>query len=420
LHRKLKDLTGQSASQIIKEFRLKKAMEMLQNNVATSSEISYQVGFGSPSYFNTCFREYYGYPPGKVKRKRSFKKTRRRTISRSYLFASIAILVVLALIVLNIIPRLNRKELLDKSIAVLPFKNDSPDKETSFINGTMEEILNNLSKIEDLKVVSRNSVEKYRNSLMQTPDIAKELNVSYLLGGSGQREGDKIRLSVQLLDGRNDKQIWTGSYIREIEDIIVLQSEIAQKIAKEINVVITPIEKQLIEKISTSNIQALDYYRKGREEFLQYWIDNENREALSNAEVLYNLALESDSTFAQVYVGLAQVYSYKDYWATYWTEDFLDSAQTMADKALLFDSQLSDAYVIRGDYYREKNQPSNAIIEFDKAIKLNPNNWAAYAGKGRMHSMDDYIQCIYNLQTATTLNLGPELPFLSDHLVQLS
>ena len=77
LHRKLKLLTGQSSSQIIKVSRLKKAMEMLQNNVATSSEISYQVGFGSPSYFNTCFREYFGYPPGKVKRKRSFKTTKK-------------------------------------------------------------------------------------------------------------------------------------------------------------------------------------------------------------------------------------------------------------------------------------------------------------------------------------------------------
>ncbi len=83
LHRKLKFLTGQSSSQIIKESRLKKAMDLLQNNVATSSEISYQVGFGSPSYFNTCFREFYGYPPGKVKRKRSFKKSRKHAFYRS-------------------------------------------------------------------------------------------------------------------------------------------------------------------------------------------------------------------------------------------------------------------------------------------------------------------------------------------------
>jgi len=107
LHRKLILLKGQTASQIIKEFRLNRAMEMLQKNVATSAEIAYRVGFSSPSYFNTSFHKYFGYPPGEAKKNTFFKAPKRNAFPRKYLAALIAIVVIVALIVLNIIPRKN-------------------------------------------------------------------------------------------------------------------------------------------------------------------------------------------------------------------------------------------------------------------------------------------------------------------------
>ena len=123
-------------------------------------------------------------------------------------------MVIVGLIVLNVIPRTKNKEILDKSIAVLPFLNDSPDQEMYFINGVMEEILDNLCKIEDLRVVSRSSVEQYRDKLKPIPVVAGELDVCYVLEGSGQRDGDNIRLTVQLLDARKDQHLWSESYYR--------------------------------------------------------------------------------------------------------------------------------------------------------------------------------------------------------------
>jgi len=132
----------------------------------------------------------------------------------------------------------------EKSIAVLPFANDSPNDSTAyFINGIMEEILRDLSKVEDMKVLSRTSVEPYRNTAKSIAEIAKELGVVYILEGSGQRYGDNIQLRVQLIDAKNDKHLWSKSYEKEIlktDDIIAVQAQIAQAITTEIIALITP------------------------------------------------------------------------------------------------------------------------------------------------------------------------------------
>ena len=132
----------------------------------------------------------------------------------------------------------------EKSIAVLPFVNDSPNDSTAnFTNGIMEEILNDLSKVEDMKVLSRTSVEPYRNTAKSIAEIAKELGVVYILEGSGQRYGDNIQLRVQLIDAKNDKHLWSKSYEKEIlktDDIIAVQTQIAQAITTEIIALITP------------------------------------------------------------------------------------------------------------------------------------------------------------------------------------
>ena len=286
------------------------------------------------------------HPEGGIVKTEPAKKVIEESIppsSKGWKIASyISFVVIVILIVLNVIPRISAgKELgfLDKSIAVLPFKNDSPDNEKMyFINGTMEEILDNLCKIEDLRVVSRNSVEQYRDNPKPTPEIAVEMNVSYVLEGSGQREGNKIRLTVQLLDAKNDKHIWSESYYREIEDIFDIQNEIAQLVAAEINALITPEEKQLIEKIPTNSITAYDFYQRARQEHLSYQVGYQTRAVIPYVEDLYSKALEHDSTFAEAYVGLAHVYWDKHYWDTYFSEEFLDSVLILANIALSFNS----------------------------------------------------------------------------------
>jgi len=222
----------------------------------------------------------------------------------------LVVIVIAALFVFNVtgIRNIFKDDIdLEKSIAILPFINDSPDEENVyFINGIMEEVLNNLQTIRDLRVISRSSVEQYRDATRPTlPEIAKKLGVNYIVEGSGQKYGNKVRLRVQLIEATKDKHLWAKSYEKEIagtEDIFGIQSGIAVAIAGELKAIITPEEKQIIEKTATISLTAYDFYQRGREELLKYWSDN-NREALERAEDFYLKALHNDTAFALAYTG---------------------------------------------------------------------------------------------------------------------
>jgi len=184
LLRRVKKLTKISVSQFIRHERLKHAREILRQTASTVSEVSYQVGFGSTSYFIKCFRDYYGYPPGKLG-KRDFNESdsgqtsQRRRKRNIVIYGTILLIVFFAIVLIIIKPFPSRQNDLEKSIAVLPFKNDSNDSSNVyFINGLMESILNNLQKIEDLRVISRTSVEKYRNNPKTGPEKLKYYNFS--------------------------------------------------------------------------------------------------------------------------------------------------------------------------------------------------------------------------------------------------
>jgi len=145
------------------------------------------------------------------------------------------------------------------------------------------------------------------------PEVAEEMNVDYILEGSGHRDGNNVRLIVQLLDGRKDQHLWSKTYDADIEEIFSMQSEIAQLIAAEIKAIISPDERELIEKIPTSSLTAFDYYTQGKEEHLKYEMTGDS-EALERAVKLYNLALKYDSAFAQAYTGLGRAYWHKNSW----------------------------------------------------------------------------------------------------------
>ncbi|KPL13639.1 MAG: hypothetical protein AMS26_13725 [Bacteroides sp. SM23_62] len=347
--------------------------------------------------------------------------------SNSWKIASyISFVVIVALIVLNIIPRTNlskKRSILDKSIAVIPFIDDSPNKDNEhIINGIMDDLLINLQSIKDLRIPGRTSTEQYRNNPKPIPEIAAEMNVAYIVEGSGQRYGNKIRLRVQLVEGATDKHIWADSYDEVIngpEDIFRIQGQIAKSIAAELQAVITPEEKQLIEKVPTTSLTAHDFYQRGRDEQSKYWLDNDNKNALERAEDFYYKALEYDSTFAQAYTGLAIVYWFKHFSETFYTENFLDSALILADIALSFDNQLSEAYVIRGAYYWEHNEKEQALKEYNKAIRFNPNDWQAYNYKAYLYYADDQVKMIDNLHKAISLHRGPFLPGLYRDLSNL-
>ena len=233
---------------------------------------------------------------------------------------------------------------------MLPFKllSDEPDKQY-LADGMMDAITLHLSKIKDLRVMSRTSVEQYRGTTKTTRQIGKELDVEYLLEGSFQKFGDNVKLIVQLINASEESHVWANDYDRNWKDIISIQSEVAKEIANELSVVITPEEKQLIEKIPTANLTAYDFYQRGVDELYKYTSDYINVQALKIAEEMYRKALEYDSTFAQAYTGLACVYFYKNVLKSesYYSENYLDSCFILANKALSFDDHLAEAYYVQ-------------------------------------------------------------------------
>ena len=270
LLRKVKKSTKLSVSQFIRQVRLKSALEMLRHTSLNVSEISYKVGFGSTSYFIKCFHDYFGYPPGEVGKRDPHESDSNQggqsgNKRMMIILGAVSIVILIAFVLFILVkPFSSKQENFEKSIAVLPFINDSNDSTNVYlINGLMESILNNLQKIEDLRVVSRTSVEKFRNTAKTIPEIARELNVNYVVEGSGQKIGDQILLNIQMIEAPDDKHLWGEQYSRETTDIFNLQMEVAKKIADEIQIIITPEEEERINKVPTNNLEAYDNFLKG-------------------------------------------------------------------------------------------------------------------------------------------------------------
>ncbi len=254
-----------------------------------------------------------------------------------------------------------------KSIAVIPFIDDSNDSTNIYIiNGLMESTLNNLQKIENLRVISRTSVEKYRNNPKTIPEIARELNVKYIVEGSGQKIGDQILLNIQLIDAQSDKHLWSEQYKREAKDIFELQMEVAKNIVNKIEVIITPEEVARINKAPTDNLVAYDYFLKGLDLLYKPIPDN-----LDSSITYFEQAIEQDHEFARAYAAIAIAYYLLD-------EDQAEkkySAQINyhADQALLFDSQLPQSLIAKALFYMHSNEYELAESYFEKALEYNPN-----------------------------------------------
>lgn len=433
LHRWVKSVTDKSASQFIRESRLNKAFGLLKDPSLTVSEVAFRVGFGSATYFSKCFHEYYGYPPGEVGEHTDnahaspdlLLETRPGAVGikrqKTTILISFGALVAFAIFLIVILkPFSSSQEQLDKSIAVLPFRNDSPDEEKMyFVNGTMEAILNNLCKIEDLRVISRTSVEQYRDNPKPISVVAEEMNVSYLLEGSGHRDGNNVRLYVQLIDGRKDRHIWSKYYDVAIEEIFSTQSEIAQLVATEIKAVITPEEKQLIEKIPTTSQTAYEFYLRGNEEHGKY--EYGNPESFDRAIDLYHYALEYDSSFSWPYLGIASIHNKRYRYDGVKYPGSLEISLRYTNKGLSLDDQNETGYYIRGMIYNELGQKQKAIEDLEKAIDINPNYAGAYIGKGWIFRTGDveYVKSIENYTKAIQLSRGAGLSVALKQLANL-
>jgi len=376
LLRKVKKLTGVSVSQFIRQIRLQNAKEMLQEGSSTVSEVSYKVGFSSTSYFIKCFREHYGYPPGEAGKHNDLPdeedghedtKLTSPQKKNNKVFFTIIFLIAISIIGYFVVVDSSEKQPEEKSIAVLPFKNDSADSTNVYIvNGLMESILNNLQKIENLRVISRTSVEKYRTQQKTIPEIAHELDVNYLVEGSGQKAGNNILLNIQLIYAKSDKHLWAEQYARETSDIFELQQEVAKKIAGEIEVIITPEEVDRINEIPTKNMVAYDYFLKGLD-----LLKRRGKEDLQKSIQFFQKAIENDDEFGRAYAGAAMAYYYLD--ENQMVKNYSDSINYYADKALFYNPQLPQSLIAKALFYMENGEYTLAVPYFEKALEFNPN-----------------------------------------------
>lgn len=375
LLRKVKNDAGVSVSVFIRQVRLFHARQMLLEGSLTVSEISYKVGFNSTSYFTKCFREEYGYTPGaegKLGREEVIVDHKEGNEKWKFPLRWLAISIVGIVIVFSFwLFRTQSTEVkprTPKSIAVLPFKNDSNDSTNVYLmNGLMEAILNNFQKIEDVKVTSRTTVERYRDLSVSIPDLARQLEIDYFVEGSGQKIGNEIVLTIQLIEASTDRHLWSQRYQREIDDIFKLQMEIAGSIAREIEIIITPEEQRRIEKVPTQNLVAYDFYLKGLEHSR-----TQNAEGLSDAIEYFKKAINEDGQFAHAYAYVAICYYY---WDIYRAEkEFKQELKSYADQAMKLDSDLAESQIAMALYYMQNEEYEKAVRSFEEVLIYYPNS----------------------------------------------
>ena len=269
------------------------------------------------------------------------------------------------------------------SIVVLPFDNLSDDpKQEYFTDGMTDELITNLSKISGLSVISRNSSFTYKGKSVNLQQVANELNVRYVLEGSVQRAGDRVRIRAQLIDGATDHHIWAESYDAVMKNIFDLQDEITKKIADALTVKLTQDEKKRVARKYTEIMEAYDFFLQGLE--YQRGQNRYTKEAHAQAQQMYERAIELDPEFAYAYAGLGSTYLIE--WNFFWSQDpnSLEQAFELAQKAIALDDSLPGGHQVLGRVYLWKKQHEQAIAELEEAIALSPNSADGLAGLGEI------------------------------------
>jgi TolB-like protein/Flp pilus assembly protein TadD len=290
----------------------------------------------------------------------------------------------------------------EKSIAVLPFENfsDKPDN-AYFADGIQDDILTNLSKISDLKVISRTSVMGYRGKPKSVREIGKELGVSAILEGSVRRVGDRVRVNVQLIKVDNDEHLWAEDYDRELTDVFEIQTDLAKKIAWQLQARLSSSEQEQLTHKPTENSEAYNAYLAAHA--LQSF--REDREKLEQAQKLYDRALELDPKFALAAANLSILHS----WIFHNfepTDGERELARRYAERAQTLKPELPEAHLARGFslYYGDRDYES-ALREFGIAGRGLPNNWEIYLLIGAIQRRQArWDESTANLERAVSLN----------------
>jgi TolB-like protein/Flp pilus assembly protein TadD len=299
-----------------------------------------------------------------------------------------------------LLPRAAARKI-DKSIAVLPFENLSDDKENAyFADGIQDDVLTNLSKIGDLKVISRTSVMPYRGKTQNLREIGKALGVSNILEGSVRRAGNRVRVNVQLIDATTDEHLWASDYDRDLTDVFAIQTDLAQKIASELQAKLSPTEKAQIENKPTQSGEAYLAFIQARNLFMP-----EDFEKLKQAEQLYDRALQLDENFALA----AACYGQMEAWIYRNFDKQPERAQkgrALVQRALQLQPELPEAHWALGYwyYYGDLNYDA-ALKEFEIAQRGLPNDADVYLAIGAIQRRQGkWAESNASLEKAVNLN----------------
>ncbi|MEP6585833.1 MAG: hypothetical protein ABJB70_03815 [Candidatus Udaeobacter sp.] len=290
----------------------------------------------------------------------------------------------------------------DKSIAVLPFENLSDEKENAyFADGIQDDVLTNLSKISDLRVISRTSVMQYRGRPTNLREIGKALGVSNILEGSVRRSGNKVRVNVQLIDANTDEHVWANDYDGDVTDVFAIQTDLAQKIANELRAKLSPSEKERMERKPTENGEAYQAFVQAHNLSCAF----EDSAKLKQSEQLYQRAIDLDPNFA---LALAR-YSQLESWMVRThegTSEHRDKARSLAERAFQLQPELPEAHLALGfSYYYGDNNYDAALREFEIAQRGLPNESEVYLAIGAIQRRQGkWAESTANLEKAASLN----------------
>jgi len=390
IHRKLHDLTGKPTTQFIREIRLEHAMELLQNNVATVSEIAYRAGFGSSTYFSKCFHEYYGFPPSKANRAKTEKpETGSSPKADAILFESkwkyhTVIYAGTALLLMLLLAggyfyyqnRIEKVPADRKSIAVLPLHNLTGDSDqVFFVDGLHDALIGELGQLSDLRVISRTSTLQFRNAESGIKEIARQLGVNNVIEGSVYKADDRVRIQIQLIQTEPEEEhIWAQNYDRNQGDILYLLSDVTRDIARSVQVTLTPEEDSLLANRRDVNLEAYKAYLRGT-----YYLNQYTPESYKTGITYLLEATRIDSADPLPWARLALGYNISGH-GIQPSPDAYEMAQAAAERALKLDNSSGEVHLALTlvDLYDDWNW--KAVREgFKRAFKFDPNIAEAYA-----------------------------------------
>ena len=394
LHRKVKSVVKKSVSEFIREERLKKAYELLQNNTGTVSEISYMVGFNSATYFNKCFHDFYGFSPGEAKNHNTPAKPEneihgvkpadhKKWVKVVFAVAITLIVTIITSEVFFFRPFTKDKNSTENTIAILPFVNDSGEEFAPFTTWMGIEIGNKLGKIENILVVPQSTTETYRDSKKGNRDIAHELMVDHLLRGRTIKNDNKILLNIELLDSKTGNAVFTEIYERDLDKtkeadlqrIFEICGDVVLQVSNALQTDLTDEEKNQVAQKSTQNPEALQYFLQGNQLFLMLKnapnksYTNPNRYIYINEAIkTFEKCISLDSTYSDAYVKLAQIYFGYLYPHTSDVQRrylYQDTGMMFIEKALHFDKNHVEANANKKGYLISKGL-------YEEAEKLTP------------------------------------------------